>query len=354
MSRPPPEPVYVLRGHEAEIHCVKFLWNNEYLATGDLSGRLCLWNLSTKRARASWKAHSESILAIESWQEDTLLSQARDNKTILWRLPQDFRVQSTEVGPEPEQIAVLDVGSMTFCRMALLSTEEGTGFIAAPNVAEPYMVDLFALPSGKRLLSRIGSSKPASKGIPSNDMCMAIKLFYAQSTTNIMMLAGYESGTVRLWALRSVLSLDLSSDSSFALSSSADNLIVKYALVSDNIVGNAEQVVLASFKTKRTGNSMVRIRDDGKIIGTVGWDGKARIFSAKTFKPLAVLDYHRDSLYTLDIAPVMTRSVGQTDASSQPTSSTALTIGSRSVERKAQHLLACAGKDERISLWDIY
>jgi len=74
-------------------------------------------------------------------------------------------------------------------------------------------------------------------------------------------------------------------------------------------------------------------------LAIAGWDGFIRVHSAKTFKPLAVLEYHRESVYCVAFADIASSS---DDASASPD------------QRKNKAWLAAAGKDERISLWELY
>lgn len=50
---------------------------------------------------------------------------------------------------------------------------------------------------------------------------------------------------------------------------------------------------------------------------------RIRVFSMKSMKPLAILSYHRDSVYSLDFS-------------------------------KSDNLLVASSQDNRISLWNIY
>lgn len=72
--RPPAQPVYVLRGHQAQIHTVQFIRANPLLATGDADGWLVLWALDTKRAAAVWKAHENAIVGIAAWDQDRVIT----------------------------------------------------------------------------------------------------------------------------------------------------------------------------------------------------------------------------------------------------------------------------------------
>lgn len=71
---PPPQPAYVLRGHNAQIHSVCFLRHNTRLLTGDAQGWLILWNLVTKRPVAVWRAHEAAVLSLSSWGEDKIIT----------------------------------------------------------------------------------------------------------------------------------------------------------------------------------------------------------------------------------------------------------------------------------------
>lgn len=81
---------------------------------------------------------------------------------------------------------------------------------------------------------------------------------------------------------------------------------------------------------KNEGIAVVASRPDSKVFTTGGWDGRLRIFSWKSLRPLAVLDQHRGGIY--DIA----YSGGKVESYS------------------SKCLMAAAGKDGVISLWDLY
>jgi len=71
---PPPQPSYVLRGHNAQVHSVRFLRRNTRLLTGDAEGWVVLWNLATKRAVAVWRPHGSAILGVKDWGEDKIVT----------------------------------------------------------------------------------------------------------------------------------------------------------------------------------------------------------------------------------------------------------------------------------------
>ena len=70
----PAQPVYILRGHAKPIHSLLFLNRNLWLVSGDADGYLIVWTLTTKRPVAVWQAHEGSILGIDTWDSDKLIT----------------------------------------------------------------------------------------------------------------------------------------------------------------------------------------------------------------------------------------------------------------------------------------
>ncbi|KAF9957209.1 ASTRA complex subunit [Modicella reniformis] len=77
-----------------------------------------------------------------------------------------------------------------------------------------------------------------------------------------------------LWSIKChrepVLALDISSDLRFAVSSGADNMLVKYELFT-RLQGIPEVTKVA---LKANGIADIKIRNDNKILGLAGWDGR--------------------------------------------------------------------------------
>jgi hypothetical protein len=74
MPLPPAQPVYILRGHSAPIHAVVFFRSNTRLITADSEGWVVLWDVSTRRPVAVWKAHDASVLGAAPWGEDRIIT----------------------------------------------------------------------------------------------------------------------------------------------------------------------------------------------------------------------------------------------------------------------------------------
>ena len=65
LKKPPATPVYVLRGHASAIHALCFYSGNSRLLSGDADGWVVVWDTSTKRPVAAWKAHDAAVLGVQ-------------------------------------------------------------------------------------------------------------------------------------------------------------------------------------------------------------------------------------------------------------------------------------------------
>ncbi|GAA5936391.1 hypothetical protein JCM1841_002926 [Sporobolomyces salmonicolor] len=167
-----------------------------------------------------------------------------------------------------------------------------------------------------------------------------------------------------------VMSLATSSDTRFAWTVGADHFICKYRVWDIN----EEESLLPRIHVEATpspGKAAVAVRSDGRILGTAGWDGEARLYSAKTLKPLAVLSQHRQSLQALDFAPLsptprarrahFSSSAGASDEGESDSDSSSSSeederarAGGRAAGRRGRAWIATAGQDTKISLWEVY
>lgn len=85
---------------------------------------------------------------------------------------------------------------------------------------------------------------------------------------------------------------------------------------------------------------------------------RARLYSPISGKPLAVLSYHRSSLHALAFAPLPPSSPPLAALDAQDSNSDSEEEAETPVEqgwwKRARPWLAVGGKDERISLWEVY
>ena len=127
--------------------------------------------------------------------------------------------------------------------------------------------------------------------------------------------------------------------------------------------------------TKHSGQQSLRIRSDGRIFATAGWDSKVRVYSTKTLKEVAVLKWHQAGCYAAafaEVDPAKRResiangseeevAAGSDDVNAKDTSSSLvprlveLTVRDKRIRQtKTAHWLVAGSKDGKVSLWDIF
>lgn len=416
MEQRPAVPTYVLRGHDAPIHALHYFCRNAYLASGDSQGWLVIWSLATKRPMAVWKGHEGAVMAIRHWTNDRLVryvapsccsrrklnctpaSHGRDHKLCVWQVrSQDIAVLDTKLpgdGAHPDQaqpwlLHSMPVNALNFCAFSMCDetpqehsdAEAAPQLIASPNGLDSGGIDMFQLPSERRV-SQIPSDKISPTG-----MVMAVSLFHDPSS-RLLLVSGYEDGQVIVHSQQEetnakskwkklmsskphsqpILSLDVSPSRGHFITSGADATIAKFALHLTDVPD--ETRLEKAVNTKHAGQQSLSIRSDGKIFATAGWDGLVRVYSVKTMKELAVLQWHKQGCYATDFAAIEpdngdvhagTVTESEPDISGSQSAEvvprpTALELIKRQREEKAlrTHWLAAGGKDGKISLWDIY
>ncbi|KAK1759239.1 ASTRA-associated protein 1 [Echria macrotheca] len=127
--------------------------------------------------------------------------------------------------------------------------------------------------------------------------------------------------------------------------------------------------------TKHAGQQSLRIRSDGLVFATAGWDGKIRVYSARTMKEVAVLKWHREGCYAVAFASVEdasppTTTIGETSKTKGEGEGEGGEEGGeilvvpklvdmslrqkRIRHARTAHWLAAGSKDGRVSLWDVF
>jgi ASTRA-associated protein 1 len=216
-------------------------------------------------------------------------------------------------------------------------------------------------------------------------MVMTVSLLYI--TGKLTLVAGFESGFVAVkqvmegkWMTvyryqahsQPVLSVDVDDNLGIFISSGADSKIVKHPLTpkltrgSGSTGADFHQTPLKELQTHHAGQQGLRIRDDGRLFATAGWDGMIRVFGTETsMKALAVLKWHQVGCYATAFASVGNPPIKHTaDRVENATPTTQITSMTRNTEltvkekriqhAKGAHWLAAGSKDGKISLWDIF
>ncbi|KAG8756237.1 ASTRA complex subunit [Serendipita sp. 396] len=373
-----PNPLHIIRSHQAQINCVAFSEDNERLYSADIEGWVTLTSTRTLRPLARWRAHTESTLAVQEWNE-SIVTHGRDHKLHVWSRTVQPIVVAESVNVErivsaPPLLYSLDVNALNFCKFDLFAkVGENTAVLAVPNLIDSNYIDLWDLPARDRLHAAVGKQYLQESGADaSNDprlklgAAMTVHVFEAvppdQGAPRLNLLVGYEDGSVilyrreqdnrlktvegqgwtLLWRVRehveSVMAMALAPGHNFALSVSADAKVVKYDLSKESS-STAPSVVYA---TKLPGNGALSIRSDSRVCAIGSWNGKVQLYSTKSFKSLGTLTYHKDGCYALAFAQVIRPEDVQGDDDMDPDE-----IVSRG------WWLGSGGKDTRICIWPL-
>jgi len=226
----------------------------------------------------------------------------------------------------------------------------------------------------------------APEGRGGSGILMSLNLFNHLTSTNtcgLHLLSAYESGEVMLrrytdssrdisiegrgweclWKskehVESVMAMTVSHDHSFALTTSADHFIVRYNLTEsspdewrspekdEGRTNKCETYTRSSkHKTKQPGSGAIALRGDDRVCAVGGWDGKIRLYSTKSFKPLGTLAYHSKNCQAVAFAnsnPPSLR-IASDEEDDEMTEE----------EKEARsRWLAAGSQDNRLSIWEL-
>lgn len=166
-----------------------------------------------------------------------------------------------------------------------------------------------------------------------NLMCMKPIIISSQS----YLLAGYESGIFLTWDLRTNGVINVAQleecPIAFDFCSEANRGIYGNTTDKLGIFGyqrnDMKLINRGDISIKNAGINCVRIRKDQKVFSTGGNDGRVRVFSWKSLRPLTVLTEHRAAVNDIAYSP-------------------------GKVDLWKSAIMACAGSDGVISLWNLY
>lgn len=174
-----------------------------------------------------------------------------------------------------------------------------------------------------------------------------------------------------------LLSLSLSPTQPIFFSSGADAVVARYPItsVSPSLFPSPTETSTSQewgqrpgekeVKTGHSGQQGLTVRSDGKIFATAGWEGKARVYSTKTLKEVAVLKWHKEGCYAIAFGDVGVNDEDVGLKHRDEWGDDGIDVVRRGVrdmtvrearEAKVQktHWLAVGSKDAKISLWDIF
>uniref|UniRef100_A0A8B9HVJ1 Guanine nucleotide binding protein (G protein), beta polypeptide 1-like n=1 Tax=Astyanax mexicanus TaxID=7994 RepID=A0A8B9HVJ1_ASTMX len=137
MARPPPDPVFTLRGSAAPVNTLHFHCSRAgppTLYSGSGKGSVHVWNLNTRRAETVLDGHNgASVIWIRTVRAtDTFLSQGRDMRVCVWDLAEG-RAAVTHS---------LHTGSVGFCQCSLLESTRTLLALPTQHTEEIKVVEL--------------------------------------------------------------------------------------------------------------------------------------------------------------------------------------------------------------------
>ena len=131
---------------------------------------------------------------------------------------------------------------------------------------------------------------------------------------------------------------------------SADHQLVTYDLT-------ASSSSIKTWSIGHIGHASLAISPDERVLAIGGWDGKIRLLSSSTGKPLGELGYHRDTVHCVAFASRRTSStIEQEERESTIELGDEDSEDDEGVEDGApprERWLISGGKDRRVALWGL-
>ena len=335
MPSPPPGPVFTLRGHGAGVTAARFApWTDDssepMLLTAAADGELRIWSLRTRRPVARAAAHEHgAVLCVHGLPDGRVLSHGRDGFIRLWDSANGLSAPLLQ----------LPVESTAFCPCAVAP---GPAAASAPDEAQTApLVATASADSQSALLWDLRQRTPARRLAPPTSaaygrvgMCMHLR--FAGAGT---LLAGWEDGSLCAYDLRSansgsetapacsrklhsepVLAIDVDAACRAVVTGGADRAVRVVALrAADAGEGAASAsafgadvaelpIPVTNEASGAGGIASIRVRPDGKILASGGWDRRVRLWQwgggkrGAKHKPLAVLREHTGTVHAVDFS----------------------------------------------------
>lgn len=315
MSVLPPDPVFVLRHVDMDSINSLIFHNNDKLLAGTVKGNVHIWDLQTNRCTSNFQVGNDPVTALHH-TDSHLITQEKGGTLKYWlKTNTSYVLEKTT-----------ETNHMAFCRTDYSSDDETLVF-----------------PQDDNSIGLFNTKDWEKRTVFAPDNSLNLGLLSCLKKFNLrgqdMILAGYESGDFLTWDLRSEKPI-----TEMNLNIGAATCVDFDGLSNRGLVGGTEERLFAiTFQTKNidltklqeipiknAGLNCVRIRSDRKIFTTGGWDGRIRIFSYKSLRPLAVLTEHKsggimDIAYSNDV-----------------------------VNYWKTPIMAAGGMDGKISLWSLY
>ncbi|XP_058826680.1 guanine nucleotide-binding protein subunit beta-like protein 1 [Topomyia yanbarensis] len=329
MALLPPDPVYCLKSPDLSAFHSLCFHTSERLHAGTTKGTVQLWDLQSNRTNYQLSVGTSPIINI-THTEDALITQEKEGYVKLWELTNSAYVLRHEVS----------TNHVGFCRFVYLGTPQRSPANTPTSVIIPKGGSSISILCGRTFCERqklTAGDKAHQSRLPPLGTVMCFKPIELQGGSYL--LAGYESGTIILWDLNTskpishiqldgeecLMDLDYDPVTNRGICGGSSDKITVFSLDRKTL----ELCRKSEIAIKNAGVHRVRIRKDLKVFASAGWDGRVRIFSWKSLRPLAVLTEHKGEL--MDIV-----------------------YSDEKVSMWKAVIMAAAGSDGQISLWDLY
>lgn len=300
----PPTPAFILKNTGKSITDL-FLWNFcpfsddcqsvcqsiHLLAGYSENGGVDIWTLSDRRVKASIPSPS-NVISVYGCLSGEIIVLNKDG---------DLRVFTINQNKLSCNIR-LNFSNIGFCKPAHLSTHSEL-VLALPGESTS-SINVWDLNSIKLDWSLVLNCEHKL------GMVMCLKIFYFD-IHEVLLLAGYEDGSVALWNVKQerllhliklyeepVMCIDFEESTKSGIVGSPTEVLIKFSMCED-YEKKLELCVVNRVTLLNPGVADVKIRPDLKIVAVGGWDKNLRIFSWKTMKQLAVLNYHTGTVQSL-------------------------------------------------------
>ena len=337
----PPQPSTVLRGHCDAVNSLCFIKLNNvndnplHLISGSSDGHINIWNIENRRIVKSFLAHSHSVLSVQyHHSSNRVITFGRDGLLKIWDIESMYSVNDID---QMQALESYHTGSFQFCNASCNKYSDDDNELC-DLVITPSSNDGEILIWDIRTKNVVSTIKSDSYG---RNVGMVTSLLL-QSTTrkcdddtfssDMNLLAGYEDGSLSNIDIRQmkpisnislnqspILAVDITNDGKYIIAAGADKDVHQLRLNTSSGDINTNK----SFTLPNSGTGSLKFRKDGRIFGSAHWDNTVRIYQSK-IKPLAVLRYHRESVFAIEFANY--------DGCS--------------------HIFATGSKDKTIAIWD--
>ena len=274
--------------------------------------------MQRKQKCVDWKVSSTSILW-QHYSSERLFLCSRGESVSSWDLGSS----------EPKCNFKVDLGDYIGFSQCDLIKLNHSSILATPGPSQE-AVSVWDTNSGIQICKLLPECDSKNYGC-----VMQVKWIFLGAS--LLLLVAYENGELVLWDWpnRTLFSSLKLSDSPLSIAYNADSNMGLCGTSSEKIVSfhleNGSLHAAKDLEITNPGISCITNRPDNKLVATGGWDSRIRIFSWKKLKPLAVLDYHKESIECIQFSKYSVPSFSE-----------------------GGFLLAAASTDKTVSLWDIF